>query len=103
MNTYLTEAIHPRTREVYRLGDIVCIYQGRFGHNNIMTIKTIISSSNGNDIELYVSDKEIKEADINNTDETRGAFTNLSAVKHKLTEKKVKEIQRAKQLASQYS
>ena len=106
-NTYLTEAKHPKTGEVYKLGDTVCIYQGRFGHNNIMTIRTIISYptiSNGEkEIEISISDEEISEENINNSECTKGSFTGLYAVKEKLSEKRMKEIQRAKQLARQYS
>ena len=39
--TILTEAVHPVTGAIYRVGDRVKIYQGRFGHNNIMVINSM--------------------------------------------------------------
>jgi len=40
----LTEAIHPTTKEIYKVGDNVIIYQGRLGHDNIMTINSMFTT-----------------------------------------------------------
>ncbi len=99
MNKHLTAAKHPKTGEEYSIGDNVCIYQGRNGHNNIITIRTIMLSLDG---DLSVSAKEIKPEDINNPEILAGSFTYLSAVKEKLTLKQVRAINKAKQLVSRY-
>jgi hypothetical protein len=41
MSIGVKEAINPKTNQLIKEGDVVLIYQGRFGHNNIMTIKSI--------------------------------------------------------------
>jgi hypothetical protein len=107
MNRYLTEAIHPQTGETYKIGDTVLVYQGRFGHNNIMTIGTMISQDsvcNGKPCtDISISKKVIAPEDINDSDKTKASFTYLSAVKKKLTDKEVKEIKKNQQIAQQYS
>ena len=50
----LQSAVNPKTGELYSVGDRVCIYQGRFGHNNIIVIKSIWQD----DINTYVSKKD---------------------------------------------
>jgi hypothetical protein len=81
------EAIHPKTKELYRVGDIVCIYQGRFGHNNIITIKSMWVENEGEENEyIYVSERDTLPG------------TGLYEVKHKMTPKLLKEIEKAKSL-----
>lgn len=41
MSQRIKEAINPETNQLIKEGDVVLIYQGRFGHNNIMTIKSM--------------------------------------------------------------
>ena len=82
-----TSIVNPKDNITYSLGDIVEIYQGRFGHNNIMKINSIFS--NGNDI--FVSN-------IVNT--PGGTF--IQAIKRKLTDKEFKKIQKAQNLCEQY-
>lgn len=82
----INSAINDKDGIEYFVGDRVCIYQGRFGHNNIMIIKSMWQDSN----HIYVSE----------TDKLPGTF--LSAVKYKVTDKEFKKIVKAKRLASQY-
>lgn len=41
MSIRIKEAVNPKTNELVKEGDVVLIYQGRLGHNNIMTVKSI--------------------------------------------------------------
>ena len=41
MSIRIKEAINPKTNQLIKEGDVVLVYQGRFGHNNIMTIKSM--------------------------------------------------------------
>lgn len=41
MSIRIKKAKNPETNQLIKEGDVVLIYQGRFGHNNIMTIKSI--------------------------------------------------------------
>ena len=72
----ITEAYHPETKELYTVGDKVVIYQGRFGHDNIIEIKSMWQ---GEDY-VYVSS------------ELTLPGTYLSAVKRKITDKEIKKI-----------
>lgn len=83
----LQSATHPKTKEIYFVGDRVCIYQGRFGHNNIITIKSIWKGNN----HIYVS----------KNDTLPGTY--LDAVKHKISDKEYYKILKAKHLASKYT
>lgn len=85
------EDIHPKSGELYKVGDVVCIYQGRFGHNNIMTIKSmwLINAGHPTEQATYVS----------NTNSLPG--TSLSAVKFKVSTSLLKRIKTA-QLFSDY-
>lgn len=80
------KAVNPKDNIEYSVGDRVCIYQGRFGHNNIITIKSIWKS--GDDI--FVSSNETLPG------------TYISAIKYKVSDKKYKEIIKAKELAVIY-
>ena len=82
----IQSAINPADNIEYSVGDRVCIYQGRFGHNNIMVIKSMWKS----DSHIYVS----------STDKLPGTF--ISAIKYKVSDKKFKQIIKAKELAVRY-
>ena len=82
----ISKAINPKDNIEYSVGDRVCIYQGRFGHNNIITIKSMWQSEDY----IYVS----------STDKLPGTFIN--AIKYKVSDKKFKEIIKDKELAARY-
>lgn len=50
---YIDEAKHPTTGVVYKVGDKIVIYQGRLGHNNKITIRSMFELND----RVYVSDK----------------------------------------------
>ena len=76
----ITEAYHPETKELYTVGDKVVIYQGRFGHDNIIEIKSMWQNENDPTDHICVSSELTLP----------GTF--LSAVKRKITDKEIKKI-----------
>jgi len=70
------------------IGDTVNIYQGRFGHQNIMTIRTIFTHA-GN---IYVS---------NAINATTGTYAN--AIHYKVDNAFIKNIQKTRAIANRYS
>jgi len=96
----ITKAIHPETKELYSVGDRVCIYQGRFGHNNIITIKSMFSDKehNGNEGDAVGFEERVY---VSETESLPGTY--LSSVKHKISDKEYIKLQRAKSLISKYS
>ena len=76
----LESAINPSDKINYSVGDIVVIYQGRFGHDNIMTIKSIWDFGDW----IGVSDTE------------NPLCTHIEAIKRKLSDKELRKIIRAK-------
>lgn len=97
----LTEAIHPKTEELYKIGDRVVIYQGRFGHNNIIIINSMFTA-NGDET-VYVSEETYVKGDYDNPFPNNPQGTYLSAVKNKMSDKDFKSLQKAKALVRQYS
>jgi hypothetical protein len=83
----IKSAIHPISKKEYFVGDTVCIYQGRFGHNNIITIKSMWKTTDY----IYVSEN----------DTLPGTF--IDAIKHKITEKELKALNKAKLLIKKYN
>ena len=96
----IKEAVHPKTKEVYSVGDRVCIYQGRFGHNNIMVIKSMFSTKEHNGSESKEESFE-ERVYVSNTNSLPGTY--LSAVKHKISDKDMNKILKARSLSSRYS
>lgn len=97
----ITEALHPKTKELYKIGDTVCIYQGRFGHNNIWTIGSMFV--NPNDLtDVKISNNIYTKEDYLKPYPQNPTGTGLYAVKEKITFKKLKQIQNAKNLISKY-
>jgi len=100
----LTEAVHPETGETYRIGDIVVIYQGRNGHNNIITISSMFTTTREVDRNtIYVSDEKYALQDFEITFPNNPKGTYLESIKRKLTLKEYTKIMKAKQLASEYN
>lgn len=98
----LTEAVHPKTKETYKIGDKVVIYQGRFGHNNIITINSLFTTDIRGDDNIYVSDRSYTEKDYNTSYPNNPTGTYISAIKRKITDKEIKELQRARALVDKY-
>lgn len=73
----ITSAVNSKTGETISLGDRVVIYQGRFGHNNIITIRTMFKVHG----QVYVSHREKA---------TVGTY--LEAIKRKITEAELHQI-----------
>ena len=78
MSTRIKEAIHPETMEIVKEGDVVLIYQGRFGHNNIMTIKSLWN--HGNWIGVSPNEEEVS--------------TNISAIKKVYTGEELRKLKK---------
>jgi hypothetical protein len=99
--TKLNEAIHPDTKELYRVGDLVCIYQGRFGHDNIWTIGSMFKTNQSDYIyvsRMVYSDEDYKKVFPNNV-----TGTYLNSVKYKVSDKDFKKINKAKQLLQKHN
>ena len=82
--------IHPITGLIYQVGDNVCVYQGRFGHNNIINIKSIWLSDIGNNLNVIISEYETLPG------------TYLSSIKHKVSDNELNELNNAKLLVNKY-
>jgi hypothetical protein len=98
----LDEFIHPETGELYKLKDKVVIYQGRFGHNNILEINTIFKVKNDEFDYIYVTDRIYTQEDwLKKWPHCpQGTFAN--SIKRKITNKQIKEIDKARHLTSIY-
>lgn len=78
MSIRVKEALNPKTNQLIKEGDVVLIYQGRFGHNNIMTIKSIWDHGSW----IGVSKNEDKMS------------TDITAIKEVLTPDKLKKLKK---------
>jgi hypothetical protein len=78
MSIRVKEAVNPKTNQLIKEGDTVLIYQGRFGHNNVMTIKSIWNHGDW----IGVS-----------KDETQ-LSTHIEAIKEVLSPEKLKKLKR---------
>lgn len=84
----LTEAIHPTTKEIYKVGDKVIIYQGRLGHDNIMTINSMFTTAHKKgDNMVYVSENIYTKLDYRQPWPYNPKGTYLNAVKRKISKK----------------
>lgn len=95
----ITEAVHPTTKEVYKVGERICIYQGRFGHNNILTIGSMFTDSSG---EVYVSENIYSEEDYQKKYPHNPTGTYINAIKHKISDKEMRKIINAQSIANKY-
>jgi hypothetical protein len=94
----IKSAKHPKTGELFSVGDRVCIYQGRFGHNNIITIKSMFTSKEHNGDEHNPEFEE--RVYVSETDSLPGSY--LLDVKHKVSDKEFRALQKARNLVSKY-
>ena len=78
MSIRIKEAINPKTNQLIKEGDVVLVYQGRFGHNNIMTIKSMWDHGSW----IGVSPNEDKMS------------TNITAIKEVYTLEELKKLKR---------
>lgn len=76
----LNSVINPRDNIEYFVNDKVVIYQGRFGHDNIIQIKSIWKDES-NDC-IYVSSNETLPG------------TYIQSIKYKISEKKINKIRK---------
>lgn len=78
MSNRIKEAVNPETNQLIKEGDVVLIYQGRSGHNNVMTIKSIWDHGDW----MGVSPNEDKIS------------TNITAIKKVYTTEELKKLKR---------
>lgn len=81
------QEIKDKDGTIYAIGDIVCIYQGRFGHDNIITIKSIWKHNE----DILVSSAETLPG------------THLNAIKYKLSQKELLKIQKGIENSNYYN
>ncbi len=88
----LKSVIHPNTKEKYSIGDYICIYQGRFGHNNLIKIGSLFEY----DGMKYVSEKEYTEQDFGKKQHWTSApqGTYIESIKEKLTIKRFNQLKK---------
>ena len=75
----VTSSKHSKTGEVYSVGDRVCIYQGRFGHNNIIVIGSIWEDEKDPEHTMVSEDLTLPG-------------TNMLSIKRKVSDKEMKEL-----------
>lgn len=82
----VNSAINPKDGIEYFVGDKVVIYQGRFGHNNIIQIKSIWINETESTI--------INTPYVSSSDSLPGTY--ISAIKRKISDKEINLIRKAK-------
>jgi hypothetical protein len=104
--TLLSEAIHPVSKEIYKLGDKITVSADdmmyRSNKEYIMEIKTIFTTSDSEYI--FISDKEYKDSEYRRRHwASRPMGIYLNEAKRKITNKEISKINEAKRLARQYT